>query len=232
LRALSPDPVWQPGISLSLQAGAVAAVIGIQSALLERARTSEGAFLDISLAEAAGWHLTCGVNPLSERPFSIPSTPDRRLYLCGDGRYVAVASSEPRTWGALCDALGIPELKGTLHQANGAVPTAQKLEELFHTRPAADWVEHLAPRGATITVVNHGQQVVEDQHVIARQAVIDVGGTPVPANPIRVQSADGRSTGTATSIPPQVGADTTDILRAAGFSTDELETFSKLGLIE
>ena len=61
LRALSPDPLWQPGISLSLQAGALASVIGIQAALLERTCTSEGAFLDISLAEAAGWYLTCGL---------------------------------------------------------------------------------------------------------------------------------------------------------------------------
>jgi alpha-methylacyl-CoA racemase len=99
---------------------------GLLSALLERSRTSAGAFLDISLAEAAGWYLTCGVNPLAERPFSIPSTPDRRLYQCGDGRYVVVASSEPRTWAALCDALGIPELKGTLHKPDEAAITADR----------------------------------------------------------------------------------------------------------
>src|SRR5262249_42132511 len=91
LGALTSDLPWQPDISLSLQAGALAAVVGIQGALLERARTGEGAHLDISLSEAAGWLLTCGINPLSDRPFAIPATPDRRLYECADGRWVAVA---------------------------------------------------------------------------------------------------------------------------------------------
>ena len=194
-------------------------------------RTSKGAFLDISLAESASWYLTCGVNPLSERPFSIPTTPDRRLYLCGDGRYVAVASSEPRTWAVLCDALGVPELKATLHKADPSNATAQKLADLFRTRPAADWADQLAPQGATITVVNHGRQLVEDPHVSARGAIAHVGETPVPASPIRMTTPDGRSTGTATSMPPQVGADTAEILRTAGFSSDEVEALSKRGLI-
>ncbi len=230
LSALSPDPLWQPGISLSLQAGAVAAVIGIQAALLERARTSVGAFLDISLAEAATWFTTCGVNPLSERPYSIPSTPDRRLYACSDGRHVAVASSEPRTWGALCDALGLPQFKESLHKADQAAVVTQQLADLFRTRSATDWVELLAPQGVAITTVNRGRQVVEDPHIIARAAIADVGGTPVPANPVRL-TVDGHSSGTATGVPHQVGADTADILKSAGFSDEDLQVLTRKNVI-
>jgi crotonobetainyl-CoA:carnitine CoA-transferase CaiB-like acyl-CoA transferase len=231
LRALSADPFWQPGISLSLQAGAVAAVIGIQSALLERARTSEGPFLDISLAEAAGWFLTCGVDPLSEHPFAIPSTADRRIYRCADGRFVAVASCEPRTWEILCDALGVPELKGTLNKPDAAVAAAQKLEAIFSTRPATEWVEQLAPKGAVVICVNHGRQLLEDPHILARRAIASVGNTPVPANPIRMTSPDGRATNSATGAPRQVGADTSEILRSAGLSSEEIEQLANERLI-
>jgi len=106
LAAMSGDQIWQPGISLSLQAGALGAVVAIQAALLLRARTGEGAFVDLSLSESASWFLSCGINPLSDRPFVLPMTPDRRLYDCADGRRVAVACAEPRTWNALCDELG------------------------------------------------------------------------------------------------------------------------------
>jgi alpha-methylacyl-CoA racemase len=68
LGALTPDLPWQPGLPLALQSGALAAVIGIQSALLQCARSGQGAFVDISLSEAATWMLTCGINPLSDRP--------------------------------------------------------------------------------------------------------------------------------------------------------------------
>jgi alpha-methylacyl-CoA racemase len=231
LRAVSPDPLWQPAISLSLQAGALAAVVGIQSALIERSRTKQGAFLDISLAEAAGWFLTCGVNPLSERPYAISSTPDRRIYQCQDGRYVAVASSEPRTWTALCEALGLAHLGEQLHKPDESGQRAHMLAEKFLTRPAVEWAELLSAKGAAVTLVNHGQQVKEDPHVIARRSIADVGGTAVVANPIRMVATDGRRSDTATGAPPPVGADTTDVLLSAGLTQDELEQLLKAGVI-
>jgi alpha-methylacyl-CoA racemase len=148
LGALAPDLPWQPGVPLALQSGALAAVIGIQSALLQCARSGEGAFVDISLSESATALLTCGINPLSDKPLMLPATPDRRLYACADGRFVAVASAEPRTWGALCDGLGVPELKANLHQSTQAEVTTEALADIFRTRPATEWVERLAPTGA------------------------------------------------------------------------------------
>ena len=53
LGALNPEQPWQPSMSLALQAGAFSAVVGIQAALLQRAQSGEGAFIDVSLSEAA-----------------------------------------------------------------------------------------------------------------------------------------------------------------------------------
>jgi crotonobetainyl-CoA:carnitine CoA-transferase CaiB-like acyl-CoA transferase len=78
------------------------AVAGIQAALLQVARSGKGAFIDISLSEAATWLLTCGINPLSDRPFILPATRDRRLYVCGDGRFVAVARR------SIVESAGVP----------------------------------------------------------------------------------------------------------------------------
>jgi crotonobetainyl-CoA:carnitine CoA-transferase CaiB-like acyl-CoA transferase len=231
LGALHTDPSSQPGISLTLQAGALAAVIGIQSALLERTRSGEGAFLDISLSEAATWWLTCGINPLSDHPYVLASTPDRRLYRCADGRFVAVACAEPRTWGALCDGLNVPELKPTLHEKEECVATADTLAGIFRSRPAAEWVERLAPKGAAVTIVNHARQLLDDPHLQARRSVVESGGTPVPANPVRMLSPDGRYTQTVTSPPPKVGQDTSEVLLSAGFSAAELEALSRSGVI-
>jgi hypothetical protein len=61
---------------------------------------------------------------------------------------------------------------------------------------------------------------------MSRGSIVDVGGTAVPASPIRMITTDGRATQTATSVPPQVGTDTTDILTAAGFSSPELESLA------
>ena len=231
LGALNPEQPWQPSMSLALQAGAFSAVVGIQAALLQRAQSGEGAFIDVSLSEAATWFLTCGIKPLSDHPFVLGVTPDRRLYACADGRFVAVASAEPRTWGVLCESLGVPQLETHLHKTESAEATTRTLAAIFLTRPAGEWVERLAPQGAAVTIVNHAAQLLEDPHVRARGTVVESAGTPVPASPIRLCATDGRQTGTATDGPPKVGADTEDVLAAGGFSAREIATLAAAGLI-
>jgi crotonobetainyl-CoA:carnitine CoA-transferase CaiB-like acyl-CoA transferase len=231
LAALSDDASWQPGQGLALPAAALSAAMAIQTALFHRSRSGEGAFLDISLSEAAGWFLTCGINALSKAPLVLTATPDRRLYRCADGRFVAVACAEPRTWGALCDGLDLPDLKGELHKAESAEASTQAIAQRFARRSAKEWVPLLAPAGAAVTVVNRGDQVVEDEHVAARRSVVTVGGVSVPANPIRIEAADGGSTSTSNVAPPSVGDDTQDVLASAGFSSFEVSELRKANVI-
>ncbi len=231
LAALSGDLPWQPGQALALPAVALSAAMAIQTALFHRLRSGDGAFLDISLSEAAGWFLTCGINALSTTPLVLPASPDRRLYTCADGRAVAVACAEPRTWGALCDGLDLPDLKDKLHKADSAESTTRSLAERFATRPAQDWVQRLAPAGAAVTIVNFGAQVAADEHVAARGSVVTVGGVAVPANPIRLAASGGAATSTSDAAPPRVGDDTEAVLASAGFSRAELSELHSMNLI-
>ena len=231
LRALTGQLPWQPDMPLALQSGGLAAVIGIVTALFQSARSGVGAHIDISLSEASTWLLSGGINPLSDRPFAIPATPDRRLYACADGNFVAVASCEPRTWSALCNGLGLPELIDNLHKPAAAAATEQAIAEVIATRTAADWVELLAPLGAAVTPVNHASQLLQDPHIKARSSIVECGGTPVPANPLRLQTADGASTATAVEPPHRVGEDTQEILAAAGFTAAELDALLSAGII-
>ena len=231
LAALSDDLPWYPGQGLALPAAALSAAMAIQAALLQRGRSGEGAFLDVSLSEAAGWFLTCGINALSGRPLVLPATPDRRLYRCADGRFVAVACAEPRTWTALCDGLGLPDLKGELHKAETAESSTLAIAERFATRSAKEWMQLLAPAGAAVTIVNRGDQVVEDEHVIARGSVATIAGVSVPANLVRIEAADGARTGTSGIAPAVVGHDTEEVLAWAGYSGAEISDLQGADLI-
>lgn len=231
LAALSDDLPWHPGQGLALPAAALSAAMAIQSALFHRSRSGEGSFLDISLSEAAGWFLTCGINALSASPLVLPTTPDRRLYACADGRFVAVACAEPRTWAALIDGLDLPDLKDELHKPDPAGATTQAIAARFATRPAGDWVQLLAPAGAAVTIVNRGEQVARDEHVIARGSVVTVAGVAVPANPVRMETAYGVSTATSEVAPTLVGHDTEDVLGWAGYSNSEVAELHSANLV-
>lgn len=231
LGALTTNQPFHPGVQLATPIGGMAAVIGIQAALLERERSGKGSFVDTSLSESAGWLLTAGINPLSASPFMLSATPDRRLYACADERFVAVACAEPRTWNALCDGLAVPELKACLHQAIQAQSSTERLAAIFRTRPAAEWVERLASRGAAVMLMNHASQVCDDPHVRARASIVESDGVPVPANPIRVSSSDGRQTTTATASPHAIGQDTNDVLLSVGFSESEVQQLISAGVL-
>jgi crotonobetainyl-CoA:carnitine CoA-transferase CaiB-like acyl-CoA transferase len=231
LAALTDDREFMPQTPLSLPLAALAAVVGIQGALAQRAKTGHGAFVDISLSEVALWALGSGTDPLSDRPPKLPASADRRLYACSDGRHVAVASAEPRTWGALCDGLDLPELQGRLHDPLHDAASTDSISQKFLTRPAAEWVQRLTPLGAAATMVNHAHEVLADPHVMARGSIGYIGSQAYPRSPVRLIGADGDQSEAVAKPASTVGADTHDILLGAGFSEDELERLAQQQMI-
>jgi len=224
LAALSRDLPWHPAAMLSVPIGAMMATTGILAALTERERTGSGCQLDISLADATTWLLAGSSSALTDQPLRIPEGPERRMYACADGRFISVAAAEPRTWGALCKALDTPDLADKLGvTGDEATRVTERLTAVFGGRPAAEWVERLGPLGAAVNPVNRGREVVDDPHNRARGTFVEVAGTVVPANPIRVCGPEGSHSSTADAPPPVVGQHTNEVLAEAGFTTDEVE---------
>jgi crotonobetainyl-CoA:carnitine CoA-transferase CaiB-like acyl-CoA transferase len=232
LAALSPQLPWHPGAMLAVPLGAMMAATGILAALLERGRTGRGCQIDISLAESASWLLSGANWTFKADSPALAATPDRRLYLCADGRFVSVAAAEPRTWGALCEGLGAADLAGKLGvRGDEADAVAARLEAIFATRPARDWVELLGPLGAAVNPVNRPSDLAADPQVAARRAMLTVAGETVPANPVRLIDADGKHSATAAGEPPLVGEHTAQVLAAAGFSDPEIAALRADGVI-
>jgi crotonobetainyl-CoA:carnitine CoA-transferase CaiB-like acyl-CoA transferase len=232
LAALGPPLPWHPQTTLAVPLGAMMAATGISAALVDRDRTGRGCQIDVSLAEAATWLLSGNDGELADSSWGIPFGPDRRLYECSDGRFITVAAAEPRTWAALCGGLGLADLAAEgLPPRDRAEEVTARLATVFATRPAAEWVDLLGPLNAAIGAVNQGSDVVNDPQVQARGSIVSVAGRSVPGNPIRMRDMQGPRSGTATSPPPEVGADTTAALAAAGYSDAEIEALRSEGAI-
>ena len=148
-------------------------------------------------------------------------TAGRRLYECSDGRFVTVAAAEPRTWRALCSALGLEELTDRLTAPPAEqAEMAERFATIFATRDAAAWTA-LAP-DATIGMVNHGADLVDDPQGAAREALIEVAGLTVPATPVRLSDATGARTSTPVAGPPELGVDTDAVLASVGYTSEEI----------
>jgi alpha-methylacyl-CoA racemase len=231
LSALNPLP-WLPQVVVAVPTGGLMAVTAITTALFDRERTGRGAHIDVSLSESATWLLSGVEGHLSDSGWTIPSSPARNIYQCADGRWVTTAADEGRTWSALCKGLGLDDLAESGRPASTDYEAVRlRFAEAFATRPASEWVAELGPAGVTISFAHEGSTFVDDPQVRARGSVVDVGGRPVPANPIRINGADGPRAATVTTPPPDAGADTDAVLAEAGFSSEEIEAMHASGLL-
>jgi crotonobetainyl-CoA:carnitine CoA-transferase CaiB-like acyl-CoA transferase len=232
LTALHPEMPFHPQAMLSVPLGGIMGAMGIASALVERAGNGKGCFIDVSLADACTWLLSGNVRELADIHDGIPLNEGRRLYRCGDDRYISVAAAEPRTWSALCDALEVPELDALVNPMGPENrEVAERLEAIFLSAPAEHWVERLGPLGTAVGVVNTGSEVVRDPHNVARGTTVEVAGVAVPANPIRIRDEAGPRSSTAASEPAVVGADTESALLESGFSAEEIAELRQSGVV-
>jgi alpha-methylacyl-CoA racemase len=229
LSGLNPELPWHPQLVLAIPMAASMAATGIVAALRERDRTGLGCQLDISLSEAATWVLSSDDAMLNGTPRGIPVSPDRHLYECSDGRWVVTASAEPKTWNALCAGLGLDDLADTLWRWPDPAEVTDRIAAVLRTRPAADWVADLGPKGAAICVLNRGVELQSDPHATARGALVQVDGVMVPASPIRFRDANGSRPADQPTAPVAAGADTDAILAEAGFTNDELRATAAVG---
>ena len=131
-------PALPPVQIADLAAGAQAAVIEILAALLERARSGRGQRIVISMTHGSH-HLVA--HRLAGEPVPRLLTGGAacyRIYGTADGRHLTVAALEPKFWQRLCELLGRDDLAGRAFE-----PELPELEELFLTKPLADWLELL-----------------------------------------------------------------------------------------
>ena len=199
-----------PNATITLPLAAVLGAFGIVAALTQRDRTGVGARVDATMVDAGMW-------PLAEhlaRAANAPSPPwgssaARNNYRCADGRWVTCTATEPRTWAALAEALGVDE---------GV--TTEQLAAAFATKPQSAWLERPGLAGGI-------GPVHEPADLVDAMVALDGGGPLVLGNPLRIDGARSQ----ALRPPPELGAHTDAALTAAGFAADEIAALHADGVV-
>jgi CoA:oxalate CoA-transferase len=178
-------------------------VIGILSALHDRARTGEGQFVDVAMLDgqiailenAVARYAVSGVapGPLGARH---PSITPFAAYACQDG-HIVIAAGNDALWAALLDALDLGALKANPRFVTNALRTeaadtiATILETALMTAPAAHWLPRLEAAGVPCGPLHDVAQALAHPQVRARGMVIETAfpdGTPLLAagNPVKL----------------------------------------------
>jgi crotonobetainyl-CoA:carnitine CoA-transferase CaiB-like acyl-CoA transferase len=218
---------------------------GIAAALVRRARTGQGAVVDVSLLSSGMWVFAPGV--VASQVHDVDGIPRARHadlpnplvagYTTGDGRIIYFAGVQTeRHFENFCevidrkDLLADPRFATAEARAANARACIEELDRVFAERDLATWLEVLQGLSTPWTVVQTAREAATDVQVAANGMVAtvdsDAGAYPLVASPA---AFDGRALGLHPA--PGHGQQTEAILLELGRSWDEIAALKDSGAV-
>ena len=207
--------------------------MGILAALLKRAATGEGDYVDVALSEAAmpfaliAWVEAC-INKNDAHNLNLGGgSACYRVYRAADDERVVLGAVEEKFWANFCHAVGKSEwiAQRTLRARQPAL--IHEVAALFKTKTAAEWADLLEGANCCFSrIVPPGELIDEPQIAARAMAQISADGIPWMRSPIHL-SGDEINLQPA----PQQGEHTREVLLEQDFSEVEIKTLLEAGVI-
>jgi alpha-methylacyl-CoA racemase len=238
-RADGGPPV--PGATVADSAGGgMHAVVAILAALVRRAATGAGAYLDVAAADgvlalmslAVDEYFATGVEPQPRHGLLTGRYACYDTYETADGAWLSVAAIEPHFWANLCRLLGCEQWIERQTDDDVQDEIRADLRARFKTRSRDEWTAALAAADTCVAPVLSVSELVEHPQYATRGAFVDafhptegsfrqVG--PVLAGQVRADVPYALRDATETDVDV--------LLRAAGFGTEDIAELRDAGVV-
>jgi crotonobetainyl-CoA:carnitine CoA-transferase CaiB-like acyl-CoA transferase len=146
-------------------------------------------------------------------PYSVP----RSTYRCADGSWVAISTSSEPVARRLLDLVGLGEddrLRTNAGRAAHREEVDRAVGDWIGGRTTPDVLETLTAADVAVAPVMGMADILGDPHVLAREAVCDVDGTPMQGVVARLSATPGRIRWSGRPL----GADNEEVLGRTGDS--------------
>ncbi|MEJ2534312.1 MAG: CaiB/BaiF CoA-transferase family protein [Gammaproteobacteria bacterium] len=212
------------GIPIGDLGGGMFAVMGILSALLERATSGEGQHVDISMVDCqvsmlnymATMYFLSGKDPYPIGNSHFVHVP-YDTFRTADG-FIVIAVITDNFWQNLKEVVQIPEFADPKYDGQPGRwedrdMINEKLNEVLGSNSSAYWLEQLEAKRIPCAPVNRFSQALSDEQVLHRNMVVELKhpngkSTKGPGNPVKLS----RSSEESFSPAPEVGQHTDEVL--------------------
>ena len=213
------DAPAMPGIPAADILAGLHGVSGVLMALLRRAQTGQGDYVDISMHDAMvsaagnvlGPALGEGRQQVAKHERTTGGSAFYRIYRTADDRHIALAGQEEKFIRALLHPLGRDDLVEPCLRGPGPhqAPVMAYLETLFRSRNLAHWLDFLSGLDVCYGPVQSFPEALGDPQLAARGMVITDGrGERHIGSPIRFADEPAQPN----LSTPGLGQDTDELL--------------------
>ncbi|XP_004365096.1 alpha-methylacyl-CoA racemase [Capsaspora owczarzaki ATCC 30864] len=235
------NPAFPGNLVGDFAGGSLMCVIGILTALQERARSGKGQVIDAAMVDGASylasfvygvretgmWDGPRGTNLLDG------GAPFYETYKTKDGKYMAVGSIEPQFYRLLLQGLGLDGDSTLPEQLDkeGWPQLKERFTQIFASKSQAEWCAIFDHTDACVTPVNELDDPLTDanSHGASRGILYrsEEGVMPVPAPRLSREGA----LDVQNLTMPRVGQHTVQALTEAGISPADVAKLLKDGII-
>ena len=248
LMSITGEPDGEPqkiGIAVTDIGAGMWSAFAIMAALNHRGKTGEGQYIDISMLDAqvawltyqAAFFFANGEAP-KRMGAAHPTLVPYQAFMCKDGKYINVAVGSERIWERFCQGMGREDLKDHPDYATNSVRVNNRgamvsmLQEIFLTRPVAEWVEDLQAANVPCGPINDLADVFADPQVLARNMYLEMahptlGSIKQTGLPIKFSLTPGG----LDRHPPLLGEHNQEILSSLGYSEAAVQSLKDQSVI-
>ena len=230
LAHIGPSPDEPPAVPLNLigdfGGGGMLLAVGVLAALVEAQRSGQGQTVDAAMVDGAAMLMSAvhGVNHLGAlRPRGQNQLDGAShyygVYQCADGEYISVGSIEPQFYAELLRLTGREGPEWDAQRYKGGWPERRaEMADIFASRSRAEWCDIMDGTDVCFAPVLSIDEAYEHPQNTERDTFVEVAGCasrhrlPASTGPHRRWPA----------LRPTPGADTDEVLAAAGYGADEI----------
>lgn len=231
-----------PGATVADSAGGgMHAALAIISALLNRFRNNEGAYLDVAATDGVlslmslylDQYTATGVETKPNNAVLTGKYAWYGIYKTADGEAISLGAIEPHFFKNLCRLLELEEFSDKQYKDEAQAAMKAAFAEKILTRTRDEWTEILAAADTCMAPVLSIAEVVEDAHLNARNTFMTAKHpekgefrqlAPVLAGGEREQPLY--------ELPPAGTTDTDAVLAEAGFAGEDIAQLREAGSVE
>jgi crotonobetainyl-CoA:carnitine CoA-transferase CaiB-like acyl-CoA transferase len=203
---------------------------GILSAYIHRLKTGQGQEVDVSLVEAG---ISLMFSPVamndhvkgnwSSKVGRSDGNAPSGFFKSADGSYVAIFASYPALWERFIKAMNLEHLAQEPRFATRDQRTVNSealhaiVADIVATKDTRYWVDLLVKAGVPASPVNTAGQMVQDEHVLAREMIVEqdhptAGKIRVVGVPVKLSDTPGK----VRTPAPLLGEHTEEVLKGLG----------------